>query len=339
MRCCSTGSARAATSSSEGAKRPSISARARTASISAWLARGPGPQAMALASFGVAVAGPRRADEIEDRLDHQLADRHAADELLDAADALGVEHAFGDRLGRAGGLEQHAALGLAVGIDDVDLQEEAVELRLGQRVGALLLERVLGGEHVEGRGQVVADAGDGDVVFLHRLQQRRLGARAGAVDLVGHQELGEDRAADEAEAARLPSGAWSITSEPRMSEGIRSGVNWMRAAERPRTVPRVSTSLVLARPGTPTRRPWPPARMVISARSTTDFLTVDDLADGRPRRPDPGDRRLDLGDDAVGVGGKVGLVDRAHRWRLPSRFELAADGLHRPSVACATPWQ
>ena len=38
-------------------------------------------------------------------------------------------------------------------------------------------------------------------MLLHRLQQGRLGARAGAVDLVGHQELGEDRALDEAERA------------------------------------------------------------------------------------------------------------------------------------------
>ena len=38
-------------------------------------------------------------------------------------------------------------------------------------------------------------------MLLHRLQQRRLGSRAGAVDLIGHQELAEDRTFDEAEAA------------------------------------------------------------------------------------------------------------------------------------------
>ncbi|MEJ0041182.1 MAG: hypothetical protein WDM81_02640 [Rhizomicrobium sp.] len=37
--------------------------------------------------------------------------------------------------------------------------------------------------------------------LLHRLQQRRLGARGGTVDLVGHQQLGEHRPRDEAEAA------------------------------------------------------------------------------------------------------------------------------------------
>ena len=136
------------------------------------------------------------------RLDHQFADRHAAHELLDGAQLLGVDHLLGGRLVGAGGLEQHAPLGVAVGIDDVDLQQEAVELRLGQGIGAFLLERVLGGQNVERRRQVVAHAGDGDVVLLHRLEQRRLGARAGAVDLVGHEKLGEDRAGDEAEVAR-----------------------------------------------------------------------------------------------------------------------------------------
>ena len=46
MRCFSTGSASAFTSAMEGATRPSIRARARTASVRAWLARGPGPQAI-----------------------------------------------------------------------------------------------------------------------------------------------------------------------------------------------------------------------------------------------------------------------------------------------------
>ena len=49
--------------------------------------------------------------------------------------------------------------------------------------------------------QIVARAGDRDVLLLHRLQQRRLRARRGAVDFVGHQQLGEDRTGDEAEAA------------------------------------------------------------------------------------------------------------------------------------------
>ena len=49
-------------------------------------------------------------------------------------------------------------------------------------------------------------ARDGDVLFLHRLQQCGLGARTGAVDLIGHQQLGEHRARNEAEIALAAGG-------------------------------------------------------------------------------------------------------------------------------------
>ena len=54
----------------------------------------------------------------------------------------------------------------------MSLEEEPVELRLGQRVGALHLERVLRREHEERRVERVAVARDGDLVLLHRLEQR-----------------------------------------------------------------------------------------------------------------------------------------------------------------------
>ena len=92
-------------------------------------------------------------------------------------------------------------LGVEVGIVDVDLQQEAVELRLGQRIGAFLLQRVLRRQHMKRPRQRVVLAGDRDAALLHRLQQRRLRARAGAVDLVGHQQLAEHRAGNEAERA------------------------------------------------------------------------------------------------------------------------------------------
>src|SRR6185312_16298019 len=58
MRCFRIGSAISATSSIEGDSRPSISARARTTSISAWLARGLGPQEISLPRSPV--SGPGR---------------------------------------------------------------------------------------------------------------------------------------------------------------------------------------------------------------------------------------------------------------------------------------
>ena len=82
----------------------------------------------------------------------------------------------------------------------VELEEEPVELRLGQRIGALHLDRVLRGQHEERLRQRVLLLGDGDAVLLHRLEQRRLRLGRGAVDLVGQHEVAEDRSLLEAEA-------------------------------------------------------------------------------------------------------------------------------------------
>ena len=55
---------------------------------------------------------------------------------------------------------------------DHDLEQEAVELGLGEGIGPLHLERVLGREHEERRIEREALAGDRDLVLLHRLEQR-----------------------------------------------------------------------------------------------------------------------------------------------------------------------
>ena len=68
---------------------------------------------------------------------------------------------------------------------------------------------------------------DRHLALLHRLEQRRLGLRWGAVDLVGEQDVGEDRARA---GTRTRSLRWSKIDEPVTSEGNRSGVNWMRGS-------------------------------------------------------------------------------------------------------------
>ena len=87
------------------------------------------------------------------------------------------------------------------GVGDQQLEQEPVELRLGQRVGAFLLDRILRRENMERPRQVVTLSGDRHMILLHRLQERRLRARAGAIDLVGEQELRENGPLDEAEGA------------------------------------------------------------------------------------------------------------------------------------------
>ena len=62
--------------------------------------------------------------------------------------------------------------------------------------------------------------------------------------------------------------SWRM-SVPVMSEGIMSGVNWMRRKERLEIRATVLTSSVLASPGTPTSSTWPRAKSPISSSSTT----------------------------------------------------------------------
>ena len=98
---------------------------------------------------------------------------------------------------------QHRSLFLLGQIPQFESDREAVELRLGQRVGALVLDRVVGGQHDERRREFVGDTVDAHLPFGHRLQQRRLGLGRCPVDLVGEKQVGEDRSAAEFETARL----------------------------------------------------------------------------------------------------------------------------------------
>ena len=84
------------------------------------------------------------------------------------------------------------ALAGGIGIADAQAHEEAVELRLGQRVGAVVLDGILRGDHHEGPRQGMRVAVDGDLAFVHGFEQGGLGLGRGAVDLVGQQEVAED---------------------------------------------------------------------------------------------------------------------------------------------------
>ena len=124
-----------------------------------------------------------------------------------AHELLQVEHVFAAhdrhraRVAAAGRLREDRALFVFVGIVDADVQQETVELRFGQRIGAGLLDRILRRQHEERRRQRVRRAGVADRALLHRFEQRRLRLRRRAVDLVGEQQVREHRAALELEVA------------------------------------------------------------------------------------------------------------------------------------------
>ena len=60
-----------------------------------------------------------------------------------------------------------------------------------------------------------------------------------------------------------------MTSVPVMSDGMRSGVNWMRENPRLSVLATVEMRRVLAKPGTPTTRACPPHRITMSSSSIT----------------------------------------------------------------------
>ena len=110
------------------------------------------------------------------------------------------------RLGRAAGaghqVQDLPLLG-AGRVADLELEHEAIHLRLGQRVSALLLDRILRRQHQEGLLEPEGVLADGDLLFLHRLEQGALHLGRRAVDLIGQHQVGEDRPFARREGARL----------------------------------------------------------------------------------------------------------------------------------------
>ncbi len=87
----------------------------------------------------------------------------------------------------------HLRLARLIEVAEPDPGDEPVELCFGKRVGALVLDRVVGGEHHERLRQQVGAAVDADLPLAHRLQQGGLGLGRRAVDLVAEQQVGEHR--------------------------------------------------------------------------------------------------------------------------------------------------
>ena len=89
------------------------------------------------------------------------------------------------------------------GVAELEAEQEAVELGLWEGERALELDRILGGDDEERAGQEGGLALDGELAFLHRLEESGLRAGGGAVDLVGEDDLGDERPLAEGEVLGL----------------------------------------------------------------------------------------------------------------------------------------
>ena len=121
-------------------------------------------------------------------------DDDASDQLLHLEDARAIEHflGLGVHLARGAVQDGHEVIELAVADDD--LEEEAVKLRFGQRVRAFLFDGVLRRQHQERLHELVRGPAAGHAALLHGFEQGRLRLGRGAVDFIGKDDLGEDRA-------------------------------------------------------------------------------------------------------------------------------------------------
>ena len=66
-----------------------------------------------------------------------------------------------------------------------------------------MVDRIFGGEHEERLWERVSGVADGDLVLLHRFEQRTLHLCGSTVNLVGQHEIGEDGALTCVEGAIL----------------------------------------------------------------------------------------------------------------------------------------
>ena len=89
---------------------------------------------------------------------------------------------------------EHFAFNAWRRIADAEAYEKAVELRLRQRVRAVELLRVLRRDHEERFFEFVRFTVDRNLPLVHRFEERTLRLGRSAVDLVGEENLREDRA-------------------------------------------------------------------------------------------------------------------------------------------------
>ncbi len=114
----------------------------------------------------------------------------------------------GDRFERLNGVgacahAQNFALGFVRGIAHADAHEEAIELRFRERVRAMVLDRILRGDHEKRIRQRERFAVHRDLRFVHGLEERGLRARCGAVDFIREHDVGENRAGTKFKFARF----------------------------------------------------------------------------------------------------------------------------------------
>ena len=197
---------------------------------------------------------------------------------------------------------------------------------------------------MNGSGSGCGVALDRDLALLHRLEQRRLGLRRRAVDLVGQQQVGEHRALAEAERAlaRLDRSSGRCTSRRHQVGGElhalevevergRDRLHQQRLGHAGHALEqhvaadeqRGDEARQRRRPGRP--RPWRPRSRTASTASRGFAVTDRRLPSPAASCPRSEDGRADLldiarrGHECVGCGGERSREGSRHRIALARR--------------------
>ena len=113
-------------------------------------------------------------------------------------------------------------------IAHLDAHQEAIKLRLGKRVSAVVFDRILRGDDQERLRQRISFSIHGDLRFVHGFEQRGLRARRGAVDFVGQNDVGKKRTGTKLKFARV--GLVHADAEHIARQKVRSKLHALKSA-------------------------------------------------------------------------------------------------------------
>ena len=139
------------------------------------------------------IAGTGRTHQFCGVCHHCIGNGDPRHEIVDRQNIFGIDHRFDLSEFIFGNTADDLHFFFFRGITHIDLEQEAVLLRFRQRISTLLLNGVLGRHHQERLRKLESLLSDGHLTLLHGLEKSRLHLCRRTVDLVGKDEISEDR--------------------------------------------------------------------------------------------------------------------------------------------------